>query len=147
MRVASTQFHTTMNTALQMAQSRVEKVMQQMATGQRVLLPSDDPIASVRLARLSREESALDQYRDNIGALAVRLRQNEVLLDGMSRDMLQMRDLLVRKQETNGAEKGSWDPKGDKDGHDGGRLYVTCLSTFILEVYYRHLPIYAKIAL
>ncbi len=95
MRVASTQFHTTMNTALQMAQSRVEKVMQHMATGQRVLLPSDDPIASVRLARLSREESALDQYRDNIGALAVRLRQNEVLLDGMSRDMLQMRDLLV----------------------------------------------------
>jgi hypothetical protein len=61
-----------------------------------------------------------------------------------------MRDLLISKQELNGAEKGSWDPvkpTPDKWGTDGGRLYVTCLSTFILEVYYRHLPIYSKIAL
>ena len=28
-------------------------------------------------------------------------------------------------------------------GQHGGRLYVTCLSTYMLEVYYRHLPIYS----
>ena len=27
----------------------------------------------------------------------------------------------------------------------GGRLYVTCLRTYMLEVYYRHLPIYGEI--
>jgi hypothetical protein len=31
---------------------------------------------------------------------------------------------------------------GDRWGADGGRLYVTCLSLYVLEVYYRHLPLY-----
>jgi hypothetical protein len=26
----------------------------------------------------------------------------------------------------------------------GGRLYTTCMATMMLEVYYRHLPIYQK---
>ncbi len=95
MRIASTQYHTTMNTAMHTAQGRLEKVMQQMARGDRVLLPSDDPIASVRLARIAREEAALAQYRDNIAALSVRLRQNEVYLEGIGNDLQQMRDLMV----------------------------------------------------
>jgi hypothetical protein len=40
--------------------------------------------------------------------------------------------------------QGSWDPRGDKWGEFGGRLYETCLSIYILEVYYRHLPIYQE---
>jgi len=95
MRIASTQYHTSMNTALQMASAKVEHLMQQMASGERLLVLSDDPIASVRLGRLAREQTALDQYRDNIAALGGRLRQNEVLLDSTSRDMLQMRDLMI----------------------------------------------------
>lgn len=95
MRVASTQFHATMNTALQDANSRLEGILQQMSNGLRVQRPSDDPIASVRIARLTREEAALDQYLENIGALRSRLRQNEELLDGMSRDIMQARDLMV----------------------------------------------------
>jgi flagellar hook-associated protein 3 FlgL len=95
MRIATTQYHSTMNTAMHTAQARLEKVMQQMATAQRVQLPSDDPIAAVRLSRLAREEAALAQYRDNIAALGVRLRQNEVYLDSIGRDMLHMRDLVV----------------------------------------------------
>jgi hypothetical protein len=55
-----------------------------------------------------------------------------------------MRKLLPEKQETTGRERGSWDPQGDRWGSPsyGGRLYVTCLSIYILEVYYRHLPLY-----
>jgi len=95
MRIASTQYNTTMNTSLQTASFKVEQLMQQMATGERLLVPSDDPIASVRLGRLAHEQAALDQYRDNIAALGGRLRHSEVLLDSMSRDMLQMRDLQI----------------------------------------------------
>ncbi|WP_026224582.1 flagellar hook-associated protein FlgL [Methyloversatilis thermotolerans] len=95
MRVASTQYHATMNTALQNANTRLAYIMQQMANGERVQKPSDDPISSVRIARLTREEAALDQYLSNIGALRSRLSQNEELLDGMSNDILQARDLMV----------------------------------------------------
>ncbi|MCC7476254.1 MAG: terpene cyclase/mutase family protein [Pirellulales bacterium] len=54
----------------------------------------------------------------------------------------QMRDLLPEHQEKRGKERGSWDPRGDRWGDAGGRLYVTCLSLYTLEVYYRHLPLY-----
>lgn len=55
------------------------------------------------------------------------------------------RDMLVKNQRKSGDEAGSWDPGSDAQETDGGRLYVTCLSTFCLEVYYRHLPLYSKI--
>ncbi len=53
-----------------------------------------------------------------------------------------MREVLPRNQVSKGRERGSWDPNGDRWGNSGGRLFVTCLSTYMLEVYYRHLPIY-----
>jgi hypothetical protein len=58
-----------------------------------------------------------------------------------------LRDLLVKNQEKTGPEKGSWDPLGEHPDRwanlgQGGRLYTTCLSLYMLEVYYRHLPIY-----
>ncbi len=54
-----------------------------------------------------------------------------------------MREKLPARQAHNGPEVGSWSPEGDKWGTSGGRLYVTCLSIYMLEVYYRHLPIYS----
>ena len=54
-----------------------------------------------------------------------------------------MRQAVPEQQIKNGAEAGSWSPDGDKWGAYGGRLYVTCLSIYMLEVYYRHLPIYS----
>lgn len=95
MRIASTQYHSTMNTALQDASSRAQQMLERIASGEKLAAPSDDPVTAVRLSRLSREESALKQYRDNIGALSTRLQQNEALLDGMSSDLLSARDLLV----------------------------------------------------
>ncbi len=53
-----------------------------------------------------------------------------------------MRQLLPEHQEKRGAERGSWEPIGDRWGGSAGRLYVTCLSIYVLEVYYRHLPLY-----
>jgi hypothetical protein len=53
-----------------------------------------------------------------------------------------MRQAVPTAQTKTGAERGSWSPSGDRWGSHGGRLYVTCLSIYMLEVYYRHLPIY-----
>jgi hypothetical protein len=53
-----------------------------------------------------------------------------------------MREMLPAKQVRDGPERGSWHPQGDAWGEMAGRLYVTCLSVYMLEVYYRHLPLY-----
>jgi len=54
-----------------------------------------------------------------------------------------MRDWLVGAQVKEGPEAGSWYMPGGHSEH-AGRLYCTAMATMILEVYYRHLPIYRK---
>ena len=57
-----------------------------------------------------------------------------------------MRDILIKTQATSGHEKGSWSI-ADPHANAGGRLYCTSLATMILEVYYRHMPIYGEQAI
>jgi len=54
-----------------------------------------------------------------------------------------MRDALIKSQSSVGHEAGSWYSAGNH-GVDGGRLYSTALATMILEVYYRHMPLYTE---
>ncbi len=53
-----------------------------------------------------------------------------------------MKRVLPATQERKGKDAGSWDPSNDQFGTSGGRLYVTCLNLYCLEVYYRHLAMY-----
>ena len=48
------------------------------------------------------------------------------------------------RRTTKGHETGSWYFSRDPWPEQGGRLYCTSMATMILEVYYRHLPIYGK---
>jgi hypothetical protein len=57
----------------------------------------------------------------------------------------QIRDFLVEKQSHEGHEEGSWFLPGSHNDA-GGRIYCTSLATLILEVYYRHLPLYQEAA-
>lgn len=59
-----------------------------------------------------------------------------------------LRDTLVRTQLKDGDPNGSWNPDRptpEKWGVAGGRHYVTCLNLLMLEVYYRHLPLYIEL--
>jgi hypothetical protein len=56
-----------------------------------------------------------------------------------------MRATLPAAQVGKGKEKGSWNPAHDKWGYSGGRLFMTCLCTCMLEVYYRHLPLFSAV--
>jgi hypothetical protein len=57
-----------------------------------------------------------------------------------------MREQLVAAQSRAGHSSGSWIVPGDADRgiSKGGRLYCTSLATMILEVYYRHMPLYGR---
>ncbi|MBI1313869.1 Hsp70 family protein [bacterium] len=55
-----------------------------------------------------------------------------------------MREQLVKTQVLKGHGAGSWNV-ADQHGGPGGRLYMTCLATMTLEVYYRHLPLYDEL--
>lgn len=52
-----------------------------------------------------------------------------------------MRDFLVRTQDRQGHQAGSWWFEGPHT-ETGGRLYTTALACMTLEVYYRYMPLY-----
>jgi flagellar hook-associated protein 3 FlgL len=95
MRIATSQYQALMNQSIQKNQERITYVTQQMANGNRIQLPSDDPVDSVRLSRLKREEATISQYRANIAAVQQRMAKNEGYLQNMVNDMNSGRDLLV----------------------------------------------------
>lgn len=95
MRIATSQYQSTMNQSLQTNQERITHLTQQLASNKRILVPSDDPVDSVRLARLAREEATVQQYRDNIASIQIRMNKTEGTLKNMSDEMIQGRDLLV----------------------------------------------------
>ncbi len=55
----------------------------------------------------------------------------------------QLREHLIKTQETRDHARGSWYSDGSYN-KTGGRHYTTALSCMILEVYYRHMPLYKK---
>jgi hypothetical protein len=55
-----------------------------------------------------------------------------------------LRDLLVSSQVAKGTQAGSWTPQDHRE-KPGGRLYATALRVLMLEVYYRHLPLYQQL--
>jgi flagellar hook-associated protein 3 FlgL len=95
MRITNAQINAIMHGSLSNNAAKTGKLMQQMATGDRIILPSDDPISSVRLLRIAREESSLAQYQTNIANLSGRLSAAETNLTAASDTILSVRDLLL----------------------------------------------------
>lgn len=95
MRITNSQITSMMHNSMNASSAELGKLMQQMATNKRLLLPSDDPIASVRVLRVQREESSLEQFRKNIANVSGSLSTQEANLKSTSDAMLNVRDLLL----------------------------------------------------
>ncbi|QEY16315.1 flagellar hook-associated protein 3 [Cellvibrio sp. KY-GH-1] len=95
MRITNPQITATMHNSMNGNSAQLGKIMQQLATNKRMLLPSDDPIASVRVMRVQREEASLDQYSKNIDNVSASLSTQEVNLKSISNVILNVRDRLL----------------------------------------------------
>jgi hypothetical protein len=102
----------------------------------------DHPALNRGADRLAKTGPTADLYYDYYGTQVLHHLEGERWLSWNNR----MRDMLVKNQAQDGHEKGSWF-EGVNGGHGpevGGRIYCTSLATMILEVYYRHMPIYGQ---
>lgn len=105
MRVSTQQSYVSMTQSFNDLSSDLSHVVEQMATGKSILLPSDDPIAATRITQLNRQQSALDQYQSNIDSATAGMNQQESILDGVNKDLLAIRDdLLEAANGTNTAD-------------------------------------------
>ncbi|SEM62812.1 flagellar hook-associated protein 3 FlgL [Pseudomonas sp. ok272] len=104
MRITNAQTTALMHNSMNNSSAQLGKLMQQMATSQRMMLPSDDPIASVRVLRVEREEASLAQFRSNIANVSGSLSTQEANLKSTSDSMLNVRDLLLWAASSNTSE-------------------------------------------
>lgn len=95
MRIANGHFSTTIQGTLSKGNIQLGDLMTRMSRNERLIRPSDDPIASVRMRMLERDAVMLKQYRSNISALSIRLKDNETQLDGMLGSVMSAKDLVL----------------------------------------------------
>jgi hypothetical protein len=102
----------------------------------------DNPALQRGVLRLAKNGPSKDLYYNYYATQILHHMEGDVWVAWNTK----MRDMLVKSQQTKGHAAGSWFEEFDK-GHgpeQGGRLYTTSMATMILEVYYRHLPIYGQ---
>lgn len=95
MRIATSQAESTMLRSLTGNQEALTRLNEQMASGSRIQVPSDDPLTNVRISRLLREEAIVTQYQSNIDTVTLRLQKNETYLTSVVGDINQVRDMMV----------------------------------------------------
>ncbi len=100
----------------------------------------DDPGLQAGIAYLSKEGPKTNDLYYSYYATQVMRHYGGPAWEKWNREM---RDPLIKQQVTQGHAAGSW-YTGGSHASRGGRLMATSLATMMLEVYYRHMPLYQE---
>ncbi|MCG4453717.1 flagellar hook-associated protein FlgL [Pseudomonas sp. MMS21-TM103] len=101
MRISTIQAFNNGVAGIQRNYASATRTQEQISTGNRILTPADDPVASVRLLQLEQQQNVLTQYKDNLTAANNSLTQEEVTLNSVNTILQRVRELAV--QAGNGA--------------------------------------------
>ena len=96
MRISTLQAFNNGVQGLQRNYANAIRTQEQISTGNRILTPADDPVASVRLLQLEQQQNVLTQYNDNLTAAKNSLNQEEVTLNSVNTVLQRVQELAVR---------------------------------------------------
>ena len=108
MRISTLQAFNNGVAGIQRNYSNATRTQEQISTGNRILTPADDPVASVRLLQLEQQQNVLSQYSSNLTAAKNSLTQEEVTLNSVNTVLQRVRELAVQ------AGNGALDPQDRK---------------------------------
>ncbi|MCJ8339795.1 MAG: flagellar hook-associated protein FlgL [Pseudomonadales bacterium] len=81
---------------MQRSNVSIDKLSQQIASGKRVLKPSDDPVAAAQIIKLQRELAQYDKYEINIKVTDRRLTLQESVMSSMRDAMNRIKELIIQ---------------------------------------------------
>jgi flagellar hook-associated protein 3 FlgL len=81
---------------MQSLQSMVDRTQKQISSGNRILTPSDDPIAASRTLELRESLSRIDQFERNSDIATIQLQDEEVALQGVNDVLQRVRELSLQ---------------------------------------------------
>ena len=96
MRISTSQLFQQSVDAMLERQRELSQTELQVASGRRILRPSDDPSGAVRILDLNEAQKRLDQYQRNADAATARLEQEETALVSIENLMQRVRELAVQ---------------------------------------------------
>ncbi len=95
MRISSLQAFQNGVQGLQRNYAAAIRTQEQISSGNRILTPADDPVASVRLMQLEQQQNMLGQYKANLTAANNSLAQEESTLNSVNTIMQRVRELAA----------------------------------------------------
>ena len=101
MRISTQQIYRTGLNGVLNTHAQVGETQEKITTGKRVLRPSDDPVAAVRIQQVGTAVSSAGQYNENIGIASTKLAEEENLLDVTENIIQRIREQVI--QSENGA--------------------------------------------
>lgn len=100
-RISTNQLYDRSIDAITRNQGDLSDLQQQLASGKKLLRPSDDPVGAAQVVRLTEELDKLTQYKRNNDLLKNTLEQEEVVLSSINDALNRARTLMI--QSGNGA--------------------------------------------
>ena len=100
MRISTLQIFNIANNSMADANNALVKAQEQIATGRRVLTPSDDPVAATKILSLNNELAVIGQYENNIDIARTNLVQEENALASVNNLLQGMQELAVQAANT-----------------------------------------------
>lgn len=96
MRISTVQLNLQAVNAMLDQQAAVSKTQLQIASGKRILTPSDDPVAAARSLALSQSVSVTEQFQTNIEAADSKLSLEEGALTSVTSVLQRVRELTIQ---------------------------------------------------
>jgi flagellar hook-associated protein 3 FlgL len=96
MRISTSQIFGIANNSITEANQEIAKTQAQLSTGQRVLTPSDDPVASTKILELDQSLARIEQYGKNINIAENNLTLEETTLQGVLNTLQRIREITVQ---------------------------------------------------
>lgn len=96
MRISTSQLHRAAVSAMLDQQAEISRTQEQLATGRRILRPSDDPAGSARILGLQEAQSTTEQYQENAQMARSRLGLEEASLVSVGNILQRVRELAIQ---------------------------------------------------
>ncbi|MBD0786914.1 flagellar biosynthesis protein FlgL [Vibrio sp. Y2-5] len=107
MRVTDSQFTTMMTRAMMNSNVEINRVAEQIATGNKINSLSDDPSGSMKLLSLDKTISSAEQYSSNIANVQSKYSEYETYLMSVNELALDVHDLLLQANNATVGEESS----------------------------------------
>lgn len=96
MRISTNQIYDQNMRSILNSQSDLAKTQQQLASGNRIITPSDDPVGAAKVLRLTEEIDELTQFQRNNDLVTGSLEQQEAVLTNITDSINRARTLVVQ---------------------------------------------------